>query len=611
MSRSAGTPINPTKEGSTTSQSPSDLPIRALHSSYTSSSGGSSIDSSSSTSSRRHLSSGNTSPPCTLAAPSNSAEEREHHSKLHFSPASRGILHQSLDIDQHRFSDTSSRAHRQHERSSNSRGGEGSVGGLRSSEGSAIDTTMHSAAAISTAASSSSLPFQDNHKYTDAASIDRSSANGSSNGQRPANKARRTSSGGSRVPGEDVGRRKAGSSASDSGSDWPHGPKVPLATNPSLAPPPAPIAESSSRATNTEADEQVASTSSNYFTSDLNTDRNGSKANGRDASHPHLDLAAYPPQDLLRILASLLSQIATANDHIRPKSSAPASEDGKQRRRDQNSSGQDSRLAASSSGGSFSSAQQKTTTSTTTSRRPSLSSLSPTRHDRPTTAALSALETASSTLCFHARNIPSISIESYLLRILKYCPATNEVFLSLLIYFDRMSKMGSSASLPSQSANTTSELDMADGGGEAQSEARQEKNASGAEDNEDETFAGMRGFAIDSYNVHRLVIAGVTVASKFFSDVFYTNSRYAKVGGLPVHELNQLELQFLLLNDFSLVIPLEEMQRYADQLLIYGGLSKAAWSDLPPMEGAKVSGTTTDRSAFGAVSRQERRDQPM
>ena len=40
---------------------------------------------------------------------------------------------------------------------------------------------------------------------------------------------------------------------------------------------------------------------------------------------------------------------------------------------------------------------------------------------------------------------------------------------------------------------------------------------------------GKRLFAIDSFNVHRLVIAGVTVASKFFSDVFYTNSRYAKV----------------------------------------------------------------------------------
>lgn len=38
-----------------------------------------------------------------------------------------------------------------------------------------------------------------------------------------------------------------------------------------------------------------------------------------------------------------------------------------------------------------------------------------------------------------------------------------------------------------------------------------------------------QGFAVDSFNVHRLLIAGVTVASKFFSDVFYTNSRYAKV----------------------------------------------------------------------------------
>jgi len=36
-------------------------------------------------------------------------------------------------------------------------------------------------------------------------------------------------------------------------------------------------------------------------------------------------------------------------------------------------------------------------------------------------------------------------------------------------------------------------------------------------------------FVVDSFNIHRLVIAGVTCASKFFSDVFYTNSRYAKV----------------------------------------------------------------------------------
>ncbi|PWN28757.1 cyclin-related 2, partial [Jaminaea rosea] len=190
------------------------------------------------------------------------------------------------------------------------------------------------------------------------------------------------------------------------------------------------------------------------------------------------DLATYPSPDLLRVLAVLLHQIATTNDAIRPPS---ATQDERGRR-----SGSKSKV----------------------------------HHPQGvTTAAMGALGQPSSTLCFHARNVPSITIESYLLRILKYCPTTNDVFLSLIVYLDRMSRV-----------------------------------AQGSEDG--------RCFAVDSYNIHRLVIAGVTVASKFFSDVFYTNSRYAKVGGLPVHELNQLELQFLLLNDFRLVIPLPELQSY-------------------------------------------------
>ncbi|KAJ7868058.1 cyclin-domain-containing protein [Mycena olivaceomarginata] len=90
----------------------------------------------------------------------------------------------------------------------------------------------------------------------------------------------------------------------------------------------------------------------------------------------------------------------------------------------------------------------------------------------------------------------------------KYCPNTNEVFLSILVYFDRMSKLAAATD---------------------------------------------RKFVIDSYNVHRLVIAGVTTASKFLSDICYPNSRWAKVGGLSQAELNELELQFVLLNDFRLV----------------------------------------------------------
>lgn len=47
------------------------------------------------------------------------------------------------------------------------------------------------------------------------------------------------------------------------------------------------------------------------------------------------------------------------------------------------------------------------------------------------------------------------------------------------------------------------------------------------------------------------------------------NSTSPKVGGLPQTELNQLELQFLLLNDFRLVIHNDEMQRYAEQLILF------------------------------------------
>jgi hypothetical protein len=40
-----------------------------------------------------------------------------------------------------------------------------------------------------------------------------------------------------------------------------------------------------------------------------------------------------------------------------------------------------------------------------------------------------------------------------------------------------------------------------------------------------------------------------------------------QVGGLPLPELNHLELQFLLLNDFRLAVPLEEMEAYGTMLV--------------------------------------------
>lgn len=360
---------------------------------------------------------------------------------------------------------------------------------------------------------------------------------------RPASKARRTSSGGSRIPSEDVNQHRGsqtGSSASDSGSEWRHGPKSHSTAASSFPTQPS----ASSSALQTDAKDITddargidrmpnrASTSSNYFdkaalAAAASTQADGHLGYSESSRSAHLDLAEYPAQDLLRLLAALLAQIAAANDQLRPKgvstplpaTSAELKAKSKELSNDMTTSISNSSITSLQDGKSQASKLNGS------SDQPGSNTSSPGISRRPTTAALSALQAPSSTLCFHARNIPSISIESYLLRILKYCPATNEVFLSLLIYFDRMSKMGAP---PSSRIDTRGQIDSAqviDG----QSTTTSNQNEQEEKGSNRQMHAGMRGFAIDSYNVHRLVIAGVTVASKFFSDVFYTNSRYAKV----------------------------------------------------------------------------------
>jgi hypothetical protein len=203
-----------------------------------------------------------------------------------------------------------------------------------------------------------------------------------------------------------------------------------------------------------------------------------------------------------------------------------------------------------------------------------------------------------SVLAFHGKNVPSISILSYLSRIHKYCPTTYEVFLSLLVYFDRMTERvnaGPTSAHRKANQQSVEHSKSTMSAAPATTELSQPSSASaqaatpppsgslgkppGApgqgpqppsppqQDLDSDALNLSHFFVVDSFNIHRLVIAGVTCASKFFSDVFYTNSRYAKVGGLPLVELNHLELQFLLLNDFRLAVPLEEMEAYGTMLV--------------------------------------------
>ncbi|KXN68010.1 cyclin-domain-containing protein [Conidiobolus coronatus NRRL 28638] len=123
---------------------------------------------------------------------------------------------------------------------------------------------------------------------------------------------------------------------------------------------------------------------------------------------------------------------------------------------------------------------------------------------------------------YHARSIPSISIAAYLNRIHHFCPATNEAYLAALIYLQRATKLGLE---------------------------------------HDATYILM-----DSYSIHRLLITSIMVGAKFFCDLFYTNCRYAKVGGVPVDELNKLEVEFLKLTQFEFTVQPDELQRLGDDL---------------------------------------------
>lgn len=155
----------------------------------------------------------------------------------------------------------------------------------------------------------------------------------------------------------------------------------------------------------------------------------------------------------------------------------------------------------------------------------------------------------SSVLAFHGKNVPSITILSYLSRIHKYCPTTYEVFLSLLVYFDRMTervnappmqemRLGSSGkdlSRPSTGIQSIDEdmemprLSASVATVQGSSDDLFRPQYATPPDEDQTTYNLSHFFVVDSFNIHRLVIAGVTCASKFFSDVFYTNSRYAKV----------------------------------------------------------------------------------
>ncbi|CAA7403598.1 unnamed protein product [Spirodela intermedia] len=74
------------------------------------------------------------------------------------------------------------------------------------------------------------------------------------------------------------------------------------------------------------------------------------------------------------------------------------------------------------------------------------------------------------------------------------------------------------------------------------------------------------GLRVSRRNAHRLLVAGIMVASKFVEDRNYGNSYFARVGGLPLSELNRLEVNLLFLMGFRLHVSLSVFESYCRHL---------------------------------------------
>ena len=74
------------------------------------------------------------------------------------------------------------------------------------------------------------------------------------------------------------------------------------------------------------------------------------------------------------------------------------------------------------------------------------------------------------------------------------------------------------------------------------------------------------GIILNPHNIHRIILGCLLLAIKYNEDIYFTNEQYAKVGGIPVQELNELEYFSIQLLDFNLFISEDIYKKYLNYI---------------------------------------------
>ena len=118
---------------------------------------------------------------------------------------------------------------------------------------------------------------------------------------------------------------------------------------------------------------------------------------------------------------------------------------------------------------------------------------------------------------FLSKKIPSISIEKYLVRLVSHSKMEISTLILILIYIDKICKNNK--------------------------------------------------FRLNFFNIHKFIVTSMLVSIKYNEDDFFSNSFYAKVGGVSKTELNTLEYIFLSLIDFELYVDDDLYNKYSSYIL--------------------------------------------
>ncbi len=77
------------------------------------------------------------------------------------------------------------------------------------------------------------------------------------------------------------------------------------------------------------------------------------------------------------------------------------------------------------------------------------------------------------------------------------------------------------------------------------------------------------GIILNPHNIHRIILGCLLLAIKYNEDIYFTNEQYAKIGGVTLQEINDLESFSIDLLDYNLFISEDIYQKYLNYITNY------------------------------------------